>query len=273
MPDSLITEYHSEEFEYDFINTPSFSLNISTHTHLGWEFLLVKSGELTHTVDGSVFHISPNNLIVSRPGAVHTLYSKGVVHYARHDLVVSENLLSKAIMEKIPEDLHVIDVSKNSVILSLFEKMDFYIANLPQAELETILRGLINELWVNIYLITQQASDTVVTHTNSVIAKTVNYIKDHIQEPLTVQRLCQELFISPSYLHHCFSEYMNISPKQYIMLQKLQMVQQALANNVNPTSACRQYGFGTYSTFYRNYQKIYGCRPSDNPPKTRKIEL
>lgn len=273
MQDSVIKQYITEEFEYDFFSTPDFSLNIATHTHIGWEFLLVKSGELSYAVDGNVFDISPNSLIISRPGEVHMLHSKGVIRYDRHDLIVSEHLLSQTIMEQFPEDFYVLDVSDKPVISALFDKFGYYLSSLQGDDLELLLRGLIHELWVNLYLITRQASEATVTNSNAVIVKSINYIKEHIGEPLTVQRLCQDLFVSPSYLHHCFAKYMNVSPKQYIMLQKLQMVQQALNNEVNPTDACRQYGFRTYSTFFRNYQKIYGCRPSDSPPKTRKIEL
>jgi AraC-like DNA-binding protein len=57
-------------------------------------------------------------------------------------------------------------------------------------------------------------------------------------------------------------------------VQKLQLVQQALINAANPTTICQHYGFKSYSTFYRNYQKFYGCRPSDDSrPTPRKIEL
>ena len=274
MQNFSIVEHHCDTFEYDYIDSPEFDSEISTHTHNGWEFLLVKAGELTYTVDGSVYHIIPNTLIISRPGAIHTLYPKGSIHYQRHDLLVAESLLRKTFLDQIPQNLHVLDVSGNQIILSLFDKMDFYLSHLQGEELDILLQNLINELWINICLSTQIPSKSLVTHSNAVVIKTVNYIKAHIKEPLTVHQLCQDLFLSPSYLHHCFAEHMNVTPKQYIMLQKLQMVQQALSNNANPTEVCRQYGFRSYSTFFRNYQKIYGCRPSDIPQNNlRKIEL
>lgn len=274
MQNHSAVEHYCETFEYDYINTPEFSSEISTHTHNGWEFLLVKSGELTYTIDGSVYHIMPNSLIISRPGAIHTLYPKGSIHYERHDLLVVENLLRKAYLDQIPQDLHVLDVSGNKIILSLFEKIDFYLSNLQGEELDILLQNLINELWINIYLCTQLPSKSLITHSNAVVTRVVNYIKEHIKEPLTVQQICQDLFLSPSYLHHCFAKHMNVTPKHYIMLQKLQIVQQALSSNANPTEICRQYGFRSYSTFFRNYQKLYGCRPSDIPKNNlRKIEL
>lgn len=273
MSNPVPVDYLSEDFQYDYINVVNYSSDISTHTHNGWEFLFIKGGELSYSVDGNVFNIVPNSLIIARPGAVHSLHPNGVIHYQRHDLIVSENLLRRTIMEQIPQDLYVIDVSNNRIIPDLFERFYFYVTHLQGEDLDILLHGLINELWMNIYLSEQLSSKSSVIHSNAVITKTINYIKEHIQEPLTVPKICEDLFISPSYLYHSFAKHMNVSPKQYIMLQKLQMVQQALMNNVNPTEACRQYGFHSYSTFFRNYQRIYGCRPSDDPPKTWKIEL
>lgn len=266
--------YKASEFHYGYTSTLDFDTEISTHTHDGWEFLFVKNGELTYTVDGSTFDIKPNCLIISRPGAVHTLRAKGTVHYERYGFVVTENLLSKEIMEKLPAEVHVLNIAENSIMLEIFEKIGFYISNLQGQLLETVLTNLIGELWVNIYLETQTPSQTATAHTNPVILRAVDFIRYHIREALTVQQVSDALFITPSHLHHCFVKYMNITPKQYIMLQKLQLVQQALVNAANPTEICRHYGFATYSTFYRNYQKFYGCAPSDGTQQTlRKIEL
>lgn len=274
MPNPVPAEYLSEEFQYDYFDHPEYTSDITTHAHNGWEFLFIKSGELSYSVDGNIFDIAPNSLIIARPGAVHSLHPVGVIRYERHDLIVSEHLLRKTIMELLPQTLHVIDVSKESFIPSLFEKFGFYLAHLQGEELDILLRGLINEIWVNIYLNTRLSSSALGSHSNAVITKAIRYIKEHIQEPLTVPKICDALFISPSYLYHSFAKHMNVSPKQYIMLQKLQMVQLALADGSNPTEICQEFGFRNYSTFYRNYQKFYGYRPSDNPKQSLlKIEL
>ena len=266
--------YKTPEFHYGFTSTVDFDSDISTHTHDGWEFLFVKNGELTYTVNGIVFDVKPNCLIVSRPGAVHMLRVKGMIHYERYGFVVAESLLNQEILEKLPEDVHVLNVAENSIIQNLFEKIGYYISNLQGPLLEDMLRHIIGELWVNIYLEAQAPTQPTTAHANPVILRAVDFIRHHIREPLTVQTVSNALFITPSHLHHCFIKHMNITPKQYIMLRKLQLVQQALINAANPTEICRHYGFATYSTFYRNYQKIYGCAPSDGTQQTlRKIEL
>lgn len=266
--------YQTGDFLYGYDNEPRFSSGISVHMHGGWEFLYVKSGELSYAVDGNIFDVKPGNLIIARPGEIHSLTVKSVTHYERHSMVITGNLLNKDIIQQISPDLHVLDLSGNSIIPGLFEKMHFYRCNLQNAYLDTVFHALISELWVNIHFGTQTVAPTEVSSSNPIIVRAIGYIKEHIREPLTVRQISEALFITTSYLHQCFAKYMDVTPRQYIMLQKLQMVQEALIHAENPTKVCWEFGFRNYSTFYRNYQKVYGCRPSDSPRQTlEKIEL
>ena len=266
-------QYHADEFSYAYTDTADFDIDIPTHTHTNWEFLFVKDGALTYTVDGNIFDIAPNSLIISRPGAVHMLHPKGTIHYERHSFFATESAIHSESLKAIPQDLHVLDVSKNGIILGLYEKIGFYLANLTGKQLEKVIGTIIDELLINIYLESLTPSRAVAPYSNPVITNAIIFIKNNILEPLSVQQVSDALFITPSYLHRCFVKHMNITPKQYIMVQKLQLVQQALVNAANPTEICRYYGFRTYSTFYRNYQKLYGCRPSDSPQPIQKITL
>lgn len=274
LQDFSLTHYNTEEFRYRCSDTSNFNLDIPTHTHEGWEFLFIKNGTLTYIVDGMVFDITADTLIISRPGAVHALKPVGTIHYERYSFDVAESILSPELIQKIPPDLHVLDVSNNGLILNLYKKIGFYLSKLEGEPLKNIMRSVIDELFVNIYLASKTPSQPIATYSNPVVTRAIIYIRDHIRNPITVQDVSDALFITPSHLHHCFTKHLNITPKQYIMLQKLQLCQQALTNAANPTSICQHYGFKSYSTFYRNYQKIYGRRPSDNSqPTLRKIEL
>ena len=255
--------YNSEELFYGYKNEIAYSEPIVSHIHNGWEFLFIKQGELSYTVDGNVFDINSGKLIIARPGVVHMLHPKGPIQYERYNLVVFENRLNKAILEMIPQDLHILDISEDTVIPALFEKFNYYISKLPEMHLDPIFHALSDELLLNVYILLQTPTQSITSYSNPVIAKAIAFIKEHIREPLTVQQVSNALFISPTYLQQCFTKHIHVTPKQYILLLKLQMVSQELAHGANPTEIYRHYGFHNYSTFYRNYQKIYGCRPSD----------
>ena len=263
MQSCSVDHFKTGDLNYSHAYTLDFNDDIARHSHPGWAFLLVKSGELTYSVEGKTFDVTPDSLVISRPGVVHMLQPKGPILYDRHSFDAVEALLDKEILEQIPQDLHVLDVSKNQIIQNLYEKILYYLPRLPERQMEALLKAFVNELVMNIYASTQIDYTSPKHTTEHLIAKILHYINKHIQEPLTVSQISEAMSLSDGYLHLFFSKQMHMPIKKYIMKQKLLLVQKALLNNVNPTEACRQYGFRNYSTFYRNYQKVYGCSPSD----------
>lgn len=268
MQNCMDLSFTAGDLKYSHCYTLDFFEEIPQHFHMGWAFLLVKNGELTYTVEGTTYNIKPVSLIISRPGAVHMLQVKKPITYERSSIVVSEDFLDKEILQKLPQELQVLDVSNNPMILNIYERAQFYLSNLPDKQIESMLRSLANELLMQIYIATRTSFEPPKHKREPFIAQILTYINNHIHEPLTVEQISNAMSISYGYLHQFFSKHMNMSIKKYVTLQKLLMVQKALANDVNPTEACRQYGFRSYSTFYRNYQRVFGIRPSDNPQKS-----
>ena len=266
--------FEFENIRYSHAYTLDFSDPIPPAAENEWRFLLVKCGELTYIEGKNSVDIKPNTLVITPPGVVRGLIPKGSIIYDRHVLRIPEECINKDILAQIPLDLCVLDVSNNPMILDIFEKMFFYVSNLLPKEAASVLRSIANELVMNIYIATRESSNPSEPMTSPLIVRILNYINDHIREPLTVPLLSKEMSVSPGYLHQHFLKHMNMTPKQYIIRQKLQHAQQALKNKANPTEVCRHYGFRSYSTFYRNYQKVYGCSPSDNSKQSlQRIDL
>lgn len=270
MQSCSIDMFESSDLNYCHAYTLDFNTDIDRHFHTGWAFLLVTSGELTYTVEGKTFDITPNSLLISRPGVVHMLQPKGSILYERHSIGAAEALLDTELLEQFPQDLHVLDVSKNPIIQNIFEKVLFYLPRLPEKQMEALLKSFVNELIMNIYVSTQTDYTSSKYTTEHLIAKILDYINKHIQEPLTVSQISEAMSLSNGYLHLFFTKQMHMTIKKYVILQKLLLVQKALLNNVNPTEACRQYGFRSYSTFYRNYQRVFGHCPSEDPQQITK---
>lgn len=256
-------EFRHENVKYSHSYTLDFSDPIPPHTQDGWGFLLIRHGELTYFTGDHSFDVKPGSLIISAPNEIHSLNPKGSIIYDRDSLVAPVDCINNDLMEQITEDQYVLDVSNNPIVLELFDKMFFYISNLQPKDAALVLRSLANELVTNIYIATRNSSNPAELMTSPLMVRTLNYINSHIQEQFTVPQLSKEMSVSAGYLHQHFLKHMNMTPKQYIIRQKLQLAQQALKNNANPTEISRLYGFHSYSTFYRNYQKIYGCSPSD----------
>ena len=256
--------FHFDDVRYNHCYTLDFSDPILPHKRDDcWSFLLVKCGELTYTTGNGSFDIKPNTLIITPPDMVHGLTPKGPIIYDRYSLVVPAECIDKDIQEKVSPDFYVLDVSDLPMILDIFDQMVFYVSNLQPRESASVLRSIGNVLMANIYISSQNTSNPAKPMTNPLIVRLLDYINEHIREPLSVPQLSELMSVSAGYLHQHFVKHMHMTPRQYIMQQKLRYVQQALKNNANPTEVSRLYGFRSYSTFYRNYQRVFGCSPSD----------
>ena len=212
--------FQSDDVICSHYYTLDFSTSILPHTRSSWTFLLVKSGELTYTANDNSIDIKPGSLIITPPDFIRSLNPKGSIIYDRYVFAIPEDYMDKEILDQLPHTPYVLDVSGNSMILDIFEKMVFYVSNLQPKQAVSVLRSLGNELAVNIYIATRDTSDTAESTTSPLIARLLVYISTHIREPLTVPQLSQAMSVSSGYLHQHFVKHMKMTPNKYRAMAK-----------------------------------------------------
>ena len=88
------------------------------------------------------------------------------------------------------------------------------------------------------------------------------YVDGHLDEPLSLDALARQFFMSKYYLVHLFRENTGLSVHQYILKKRLAACCDAMQGGAAVGEAYRQWGFGDYSAFYRAFRKEYGMSPS-----------
>ena len=88
------------------------------------------------------------------------------------------------------------------------------------------------------------------------------YVDEHLDEPLSLDALAKEFYLSKYYLVHLFRENTGLSLHQYILKKRLAACCDAIQGGAAVGEVCRQWGFGDYSAFYRAFRKEYGMSPS-----------
>ena len=89
------------------------------------------------------------------------------------------------------------------------------------------------------------------------------YIHAHYAEPLSLDFLSQQFFISSCYLSHQFKNITGFTLTDYIQMTKVRNVQSILLNTRMPiTDAALSCGFTSFSQFNRVFQKHIGMAPS-----------
>ncbi|RLA38877.1 MAG: hypothetical protein DRR42_28025 [Gammaproteobacteria bacterium] len=97
------------------------------------------------------------------------------------------------------------------------------------------------------------------------LKRALDYIDAHPREALTVETLCIESASSLSTLERAFRERYAVSPKRFMLLQRLHHVRRALLQQTESRKIfeiANEYGFWHMSKFAMDYKKIFGQLPS-----------
>ena len=247
----------------------------SMHTHDICELIYLNSGDASAIIDGNIYKIPRDSLIIFRADVPHRIRIDGSsVPYERHNILFDENKLANGILNKLPRDVVLIDCSGKNAVKELFEKIDYYFEKLECSDLDVLIPNVIEEILYNIYLASDETIDNK-TILHLVVSAAVEYINKHYTEDMSIDEISEKMHITKSHLHHLFSEYLNISPKKYINLKRLTKAQKLIKAGEKPSRIYADCGFSEYSTFFRNYSNHFGYSPSQREEieKDRQFEL
>lgn len=89
------------------------------------------------------------------------------------------------------------------------------------------------------------------------------FVKNNLQDPLTVQRLCEIAHVSASKLNQLFKEAHAMSPMQYVKQCRLNQVHDVISQqpHLNISDIAMSYGFNHMGHFTRDYKLLFNETP------------
>lgn len=87
------------------------------------------------------------------------------------------------------------------------------------------------------------------------------FIREHLAEELTIERLSGAFFLSRFYLMHRFKDVYGCTVHQYIRQKRLQQAAEQIRLGVPVLKAAEEAGFRDYSVFLRAFRAAYGKSP------------
>ena len=121
----------------------------------------------------------------------------------------------------------------------------------------TGLLGLLNAVYKLDLSRTEELSDEAVALPQQII----RYINKNISQPLALEQICRQFYISRSQLCRMFTQVTGTTVWRYITIKRMELAQKLLEAGENPTHIYEQCGYGDYSSFYRAYRKHFGHCP------------
>ena len=98
---------------------------------------------------------------------------------------------------------------------------------------------------------------------NDLLSEILAYMNKHIAEPITIEEICHEFFISRSSLQALFKTHLNSSPKNYLLNIKLQKSKELIRENQYTISEIAyMLGFSSIHYFSRLFKKYFNTTPS-----------
>jgi AraC-like DNA-binding protein len=93
------------------------------------------------------------------------------------------------------------------------------------------------------------------------IAAAKIYIDDNYHEPIDLDRVSRQAFLSKFHFHRLFRLIYRRTPHQYLTWKRIDKAKDLLAENMAVTDVCNEVGFGSIGSFSVLFKKEIGFAP------------
>jgi AraC-like DNA-binding protein len=94
------------------------------------------------------------------------------------------------------------------------------------------------------------------------ILRAIAFIKSHIDEPLTLDAVAEQAYLSPSRFRHLFVEQTGMAMRPYILWRRFLRVWELLSAGETLSSAAHRSGFADAAHLTRTARRMFGFPPS-----------
>ena len=260
--------------------TASFQTRpFSKHFHTQFEISMVESGEGFYHIGETIHPMCRGDIFV---------FSSNEPHYVTQVTMEPLNLLTIHFEPRYLFGSSFDSLSNNCINLC-FAHSESFKNRIPAEQtqaLQTILLQIREELLqqkpesslivkslLNIFLVTLIREHNLVDYSRSFKRKNVHairnaldYINQHLSDPITLSDVASAVHISPSYLSSLFKDFFGVSLWNHIVTKRIEKAITLLVDDSNQYTILEialQCGFNNTTNFNRAFRKHTGLTPSE----------
>lgn len=241
-----------------------------------YEFFLYQSGKVSFVINNERYYLTTGDMMIIPPDHSFRLYTNetsssnpGIVFTFNSDffLKISScstdfDYLLQASAKKKPYLFHYDPITFNLLQKKLIDLMEELRSSRYGKETKIYLSLL--DLLFHINRGIHESENLFLSSSgNSLCHNIVQYINEHISEELTLDMLAQTFYINKYHLSHIFKERLGVSVHQFITKRRLSLCRDAILQNTEISKVFIEYGFNSYTCFYRAFRKEYGISPNE----------
>ena len=266
-------------FDYD-VRSADINMQFQ-HFHPFYELCILLGPKATHFLEGKPYYLETFDIMGITPGRLHmTQYPEGdpcrrlIIQFGLPRSVAGLNNEFEQLMSVFHQETPIFRFAPE-IRTKLYNKLNgiFRLAGKkdPMRDLSVHLKFVefLTLLYLNkdnnLYTNTAEMSPT-----QKKIYAVAAHIHAHYSEPLSLESLAGDFFISSCYLSHQFKAVTGFTVTDYIQMTRVRNVQSMLIREDVPiTEAALACGFQSFSQFNRVFQKHIGMTPSQYRKKHR----
>ena len=255
----------------------SYLKDVQLHHHDFYEIYFLISGDASYTIESRVYHLMPGDILLISPKELHQICIRNeMAAYERYVLWVDPQMLQRLSTELTDLKLNLdtdhsvrgnllrLRPEDRATMQQLFERLweesdsERYGADLMRKNIISLILVQLNRL------VDKDSSHfEEVTHASKAVSQVVDYINLHYGDPLSLDMLAAQVFVSKYHLSHEFNRQVGTSVYRYIQKKRLLIARQLLSQGNKPNQIYADCGFKDYAGFYRAFKNEYGVAPRE----------
>jgi len=266
------TDKNDEMLRQDFQlshNRDPYFRTMEFHAHDFLELYYFLDGSVTYYIEDQVYDLCPGDLLIIPAGKMHRpVIANEHAAYERMVLWITPQYLQsidspagdlQKNLQKVGEHGYCVPFRGDETVFvtALLKKLLYMQKNDTDPK---FCAGAV-ELYLWTIFRSYGVIDTTHRNETQVIPQVIRYITEHFSEPLTLEDIAAEFFVSKSYLNRHFKAYTNSTVYAYIMALRLTHARRMLREGIPVVEDGRECGFSDYSTFYKAFKTQTGLSP------------
>ncbi|QOV19334.1 helix-turn-helix transcriptional regulator [Blautia liquoris] len=247
------------------------------HYHDFYEIYYYYGNEMNYFIDNKVYTVKKNDVVFIQPYLFHrTVYRSGSTR--KRILILFH--------PKILEYIKTLDEPLHHAISSLFSTKK--ILSLSSVKSKQLLHNFIMRLYetsvqsssyqslkmqndlINLFITfddlssdeVKDKSAPMLSSKEKLVSNVIEYINHNYTYDITLETICEELFVSKYYLCHTFKETTGVTVINFVNKKRLSEAERLLRySSQSITDICHLVGFNSIGHFINLFSKYYDCTP------------
>ncbi len=266
----------SEDFEIFYYKDIHLS-HVEAHSHDHYEFYLFLEGQADYRLGSQLHRLEPGDHLLIPPGIRHNAervspdqpYRRFVLWFSKpyFDALCRQDPDGYGYAFRLAKERGGLHLRPDYITVQ--ETLGLLMSLLEEQQNSRPFRSLSLRLSIASFLVYLNRltydleNPASASYESALYASLCDYINQHLEEDLSLDRLASFFFVSKYHISHVFKDNMGISVHQYILKKRLHASKNAILSGMALNRIHETYGFHDYTAYYRAFKKEYGLSPTE----------